>query len=88
VLAGTASVHEKRDHLEMQDVTGVFHDEIRMVNNNTVIGKYYSRPDFAFRWLPAEGLSFLHIDSSRPSIYLPYILKRIGTESAFRNRVG
>ena len=88
VLAGTASVHEKTDHLEMRDVTGVFHDEIRMVNINTVVGKYYSRPDFAFRWLPAEGLSFLHIDSSRPSIYLPYVLKRIGTESAFRNRVG
>jgi hypothetical protein len=88
VLAGTATVHEKKDHLEMQDVTGVFHDEIRMVNNNTIIGKYYSRPDFAFRWLPSEGLSFLHLDRSRPSIYLPYILKRIGTDSAFRNRVG
>ena len=88
VLAGTATVHEKKDHLEMQDVTGVFHDEIRMVNNNIIIGKYYSRPDFVFRWLPSEGLSFLHIDSSRPSIYLPYILKRIGSDTVYRNRVG
>lgn len=49
VLAGTATVNEKKDHLEMQDVTGVFHDEIRMVNNDIIIGKYYSRPDFVFR---------------------------------------
>jgi hypothetical protein len=34
------------------------------------------------------GLSFLHIDKSKPSVYLPYILRRVGKESAFRNRVG
>ena len=54
VLAGTAIVNEKEDHLEMQDVTGVFHDEIRQVNNNIVIGKYYSDQfciPLASRWI-------------------------------------
>ncbi len=88
VLAGTATVHEKEDHLEMQDVTRIFHDEIRQVNDNIIVGKYYSQTHHVLRWLPQEGLSFLHIDITRPSVYLPYILKRIGTESAFRNRVG
>jgi choline dehydrogenase-like flavoprotein len=88
VLAGTATVHEKEDHLEMQDVTRIFHDEIRQVNDNIIVGKYYSQTHYVLRWLPQEGLSFLHIDITRPSVYLPYILKRIGTESAFRNRVG
>lgn len=86
-LAGTAKVSEKEDHLEMQDATGVFHDQIRMINDNIMIGKYYSEPINLFRWLPT-GLNFLHIDTSRPSIYLPYVLKRVGKESAFRNKVG
>src|SRR5918995_6400881 len=43
VLAGTATVYDKEDHLEMQDVTGVFHDEIRQINENIMIGKYYSQ---------------------------------------------
>jgi choline dehydrogenase-like flavoprotein len=87
-LAGTATVHEKADHLEMQDVTGIFHDEIRQVNDNIVVGKYYSEPNYVLRWLPQEGLSIIHVDLTRPSVYLPYVLKRIGTESAFRNRIG
>jgi hypothetical protein len=86
-LAGTASVEEKEDHLEMYDVTGNFHDELRQVNEDVIIGKYYSSPNFVFNWLP-EGLSFIHVDESRPSIYLPYILKRVGKDSAFRNSIG
>jgi hypothetical protein len=62
VLAGTAMVLEKEDHLEMQDVTGVFHDEIRQINENVIIGKYYSQTQHALRWLPQDGLSFIHID--------------------------
>jgi hypothetical protein len=88
VLAGTATVHEKEDYLEMQDLTGVFHDEIKQVNDNIMVGKYYSQTNQALQWLPREGLSFLHIDTSRPSVYLPYILKRVGTDAAFRNHVG
>jgi hypothetical protein len=88
VLAGTATVHEKEDRLEMQDVTGVFHDELRQVNDNIIIGKYYSQTNQALQWLPREGLSFLHLDITRPSIYLPYILKRVGRDAAFRNHVG
>jgi choline dehydrogenase-like flavoprotein len=88
VLAGTAIVHEKEDHLEMQDVTGVFHDEIRQVNDNIIIGKYYSQTTQVLQWLPREGLSFLHVDLTRPSVYLPYILKRVGEASAFRNLIG
>lgn len=87
LLAGTAKVEEKEDHLEMYDITGNFHDELRQVNEDTVIGKYYSAPDFVNSWLP-PGLSFIHVDYSRPSIYLPYILKRVGNDSAFRNSVG
>jgi hypothetical protein len=74
VIAGTARVEEKDDHLEMYDVTGNFHDELRQVNEDIIIGKYYSSPNFVFSWLP-EGLSFVHVDESRPSIYLPYILR-------------
>jgi hypothetical protein len=87
VLAGTATVNDKEDHVEMQDETGgIFHDEIRQVNDDILIGKYYSQRNFLLRWLP-PGLSFLHIDTSRPSVYLPYILRRVGKESAFRNRI-
>jgi choline dehydrogenase-like flavoprotein len=87
LLAGTAVVEEKEDHLEMYDATGRFHDELRQVNEDTIIGKYYSSPSFLFNWLP-PGLSFIHVDRSRPSIYLPYVLKRVGKESAFRNLIG
>lgn len=86
-LAGTAIVEEKEDHLEMYDATENFHDELRQVNENIIIGKYYySSPDYVFNWLP-EGLSFIHVDESRPSIYLPYVLKRVGKDSAFRNSI-
>jgi hypothetical protein len=86
-LAGTATVTEKDDHIEMQDSTGIFHEELRMVNNNAMVGKYYSESNFLFRWLP-EGLDFLHVDRTRSSVYLPYVLKRVGNESTFRNDVG
>jgi choline dehydrogenase-like flavoprotein len=87
LLTGTATVEEKEDHLEMYDETERFHDELRQVNEDTIIGKYYSSPSFLFSWLP-EGLSFIHVDRSRQSIFLPYILKRVGEDSAFRNRIG
>ena len=54
----------------MQDVTGVFHDEIRKVNDNIIIGKYYSQTTQVLQWLPREGLSFLHVDITRLSVYL------------------
>lgn len=88
VLAGTAQVTDKEDHVEMQDATGgLFHDEIRCVNGNILIGKYYSRESFILGWLP-QGPSFLHSDTVRESVYLPYILRKVGEESAYRNRVG
>ena len=88
VLTGTAGVSDKEDHLEMQDATGdLFHDEIRSVKDNILIGKYYSNESFMRGWLP-QGMSFLHTDATRNSLYLPYILRRIGDDSAFRNRVG
>jgi hypothetical protein len=86
-LAGTASVEEREVHLEMYDVTGNFHDKLREVNEDIIIGKYYSLPNFVFNWLP-EGLSFIHVNESGPSIYLPYILKRVGENSAVRNSIG
>ncbi|HEY7080812.1 MAG TPA: GMC family oxidoreductase [Nitrososphaeraceae archaeon] len=87
IIAGTAIVSENEVHVEMQDETGgIFHDEIRQINDDILIGKYYSQQNFLFRWLP-QGLSFLHIDKSKPSGYLPYILRRIGKETAFRNRI-
>lgn len=87
-LAGTATVQEKDDHLEMRDETKIFHDELRQVNDEILIGKYYSDTRFALGWLPSEGMSFLHIDTNRSTIYLPYILRKLGNESAFRNRFG
>jgi hypothetical protein len=62
----------------MQDETGgFFHDEIRQVNDDILIGKYYSQRNFLFRLLPPGGLSFLHTDNTRPSIYLPYVLREL-----------
>jgi choline dehydrogenase-like flavoprotein len=88
VLAGTAIVSDKGDHLEMQDITrGLFHDELRQINEDIMIGKYCSERNDLLRWLP-EGLSFLHVDRERSSVCLPYILKKVGTESIFRNHVG
>ena len=53
-----------------------------------LIGKYYSRESFILGWLP-QGPSFLHTDPERRSVYLPYILRKIGQDSAAdRNRVG
>jgi hypothetical protein len=72
--------------MKKSDATGVFYDKKRQVNNNIMIGKYYSQTNFLFRWLQ-QDLSFLHIDRNRSSVYLPYVLRRIGTESAFRNYV-
>jgi hypothetical protein len=87
VIAGTTVVYDKEDHVEMQDETGGdFHDEIRQVNDDILIDKYYSPYNFLFRWLP-PGLSFLHVDKSKSSVYLPYFLRRIGKESAFRNSI-
>ena len=88
LLAGTAIVEEKEDHLEMHDETKIFHDELRQVTDSILIGKYYSETNFAVGWLPSEGLSFLHLDRKRSTVYLPYILKKIGNESIFRNRIG
>src|SRR2546425_158343 len=82
VLSGTAVVHDKGDHLEMQDVTGIFHDEIRQVNENILIGKYYSQSNEILRLIPTD-ISFLHSDPERSSAYLPYVLKKVGEESAY-----
>jgi hypothetical protein len=72
----------------MQGETGgIFHDDIRQVNDDILIGKYYSQRNFLFRLLPPGGLSFLHTDKTRPSIYLRYVLRRVGKECAFRNRL-
>lgn len=87
-LAGTANVIDKGDHLEMQDATrGIFHDEIRQVNDDILIGKYYSSQNQLLGWLP-EGLSFLHVDRENETVYLPYILRKIGKLTSFRNGLG
>jgi hypothetical protein len=86
VLSGTATVSDKQDHVEMYDVTGNFHDELRQINDSVLIGKYYSTPNQVLHWLP-EGLSFIHVDRSKSSIFLPYILKKVGTESLLRNKI-
>ena len=86
LLSGTATISEKEDHVEMYDVTGNFHDELRQVNDNTLIGKYYSTPNQVLQWLPT-GLSFIHVDRSKPSIFLPYVLKRVGSDDSFRNKI-
>ena len=77
LLAGTAVLTEKEDVVEMNDVTGNFHDEMRGISDTLIIGKYYSTPNHVLSWLP-EGLTFIHIDKNRSSIFLPYILRKIG----------
>ena len=77
LLAGTALLTEKEDVVEMNDVTGNFHDEMRRISDTLIIGKYYSTPNHVLSWLP-EGLTFIHIDKNRSSIFLPYILRKIG----------
>ena len=52
-----AQVVDENDHVEMQDATqGLFHDEIRCVNSNVLIGKYYSQESNILGWLP-QGLA-------------------------------
>lgn len=82
ILSGTAIVTEKEDHVEMNDITGTFHDEIRQVNDDILIGKYYSESNQILRLVPLN-ISFLHSDPSRSSLFLPYVLKRVGKESAY-----
>lgn len=83
ILTGTAIVTEEDDHVTMRDETMLFHDEIRQVNDNILIGKYYSQPNDIYKWL-GDGPSFIHTDKSKNSFYLPYVLKRIGNESAYK----
>lgn len=83
ILSGTAIVNDESDHVIMRDETGSFHDEIRLVNNNILIGKYYSQPNDLSKWL-GDGTSFIHTDKTRNSFYLSYILKRIGEDSAYK----
>ena len=40
--------------VEMYDVTGNFHDEMRRVNDTLIIGKYYSTPNQFLQWLPKD----------------------------------
>jgi len=82
-FSGAAEVIEKADHIEMHDVTGSFHDEIRKINENILIGKYYAPASELFKYIPG-GISFFHADQSKSRSYLPYVLKRIGEDSAFR----
>jgi hypothetical protein len=82
-LAGTAKVTDHGDHLEMHDATGAFHDELREVTPDVMIGKYYAPPSELARWVP-DGLSFLHVDRARPAGETPYVIQRVGAESAYR----
>lgn len=84
ILAGTATLTDKLDHVRMDDETeGAFHDEIRKVNNDILIGRYYSPSNEILNYIPRD-VSFLHADKSSPRFYLPYVLKRVGIDSAFR----
>ena len=82
-FSGAAQVIDKSDHIEMHDVTGSFHDEIRKINENILIGKYYAPASELLKYIPG-GISFFHADQSKSRSYLPYVLKRIGEDSAFR----
>lgn len=82
-LAGTGVAHKTDDHLEMQDITEMFHDEIRQVDRNTMIGRYVSAPADLLRWLPTN-LPFLRVNRSQATLSMPYVLKRVGAASAFR----
>lgn len=84
LLTGVAEVRERSDHVRMDDETaGLFHDEIRQVNQDTLIGKYFSQSNELFNLIPTDVL-FMHSDIEQSRFYLPYVLKRIGKETAFR----
>lgn len=83
ILSGTAIVTEESDHVTMRDETTLFHDEIRQVNDNILIGKYYSQPNDVSKWL-GDGPSFIHTDKTKNGFYLPYVLKRMGKETAYK----
>ena len=84
ILSGTAIVHEKDDHYEMTDVTQTFHDELKSINEDLLIGKYCSEANQIFDWMPQIGLSFLNFERNNQRVCLPYLLKKIGQESAYR----
>lgn len=84
ILAGTATISEKEDHIEMRDVSGIFHDELKQINNNIMIGKYCSESNEAYNWIP-DGFSFLHIDRAKPNLCLPYVIKKVGPEPILKN---
>ena len=84
ILTGVAEVHDKGDHVRMDDETaGLFHDEIRQINKDILIGKYFSQPNELFNLIPTDVL-FMHSDKEQSRFYLPYVLRRIGEETAFR----
>jgi len=82
-LSGTAILTEKSDHVRMDDETEIFHDEIRKVNDDILIGRYFSPTNEILQYLPRDFL-FMHSDPNSPRFYLQYILKRVGRESAYR----
>ncbi len=81
ILYGTASIEEQVDHVVMQDSTGNFNHEIKLVNDNIMIGKYDSL--FVGQWLPKNLFDLIQLGSDR-RYHIPYILNRVGKESAFR----
>ena len=83
VLSGTAILSDKADHVRMDDETEIFHDEIRSVNKDILVGRYYSPTNDILKYLPRDA-SFMHSDPDKPRFYLPYVLKRVGTESAYK----
>lgn len=83
ILTGVATIKDNPDHVRMDDEFELFHDEIRQVNKDILIGKYISPSNELLNLIPTN-ITFLHSDSQRSRTYLPYVLKRIGEESAFR----
>ena len=52
----------------MQDATdGLFHDEVRHMNDNDIIRKYYSRESFILDWL-THGMSVLHAYPTKDTV--------------------
>jgi hypothetical protein len=74
-LPGTSKIIFDDKELSMFDFTGsLFHDEIRMLRKDTMLGKYVSMKDPVFK-LFEKSQGFLMRENNEEC--LPYILTRI-----------
>ena len=74
-MPGTSDVKFTEEMMFMFDLTGqLFHDEIRMLRKDFMVGKYYTMDSPVFKMLK-KAPGFIIKDGER--VCLPYLLRRI-----------